>query len=113
MSYSSRTDETSMASVDAPSPGYVIVNDSFYPGWQVSVDGRPQEILPANAAFRAVAVPAGRHLLRFQYRPVSIRIGVWLTCASVILVGLGLLIPLGSRALTRRPAVKSRTSRAV
>ncbi|HYN04853.1 MAG TPA: hypothetical protein VE359_20550, partial [Vicinamibacteria bacterium] len=43
--------------------GYVVLVDGHDPGWRVRVDGRPAPLLRANVAFRAVAVPAGRHLV--------------------------------------------------
>lgn len=65
--------------------GYVFLGDVFYPGWRARVDGRPAEIIRANYVFRAVAVPAGRHLIEMTYAPMSFHLGM-------ILSGAGLLI---------------------
>ena len=73
--------------VDAAEPGLVVLTDSYYPGWEASVDGAPAEILRANGLHRAVAVPAGRHLVAFDYRPASLRAGV-----AVSLGAAGLLV---------------------
>lgn len=62
--------------IETVAPGMLILHDTYYPGWKAYVDGRETEILPANAAFRAVAVPAGRHKVRFAYEPASLRAGV-------------------------------------
>ena len=51
--------------------GFVVLNDVWHPWWRVSVDGRPARLLRANVLFRAVAVPKGRHLVRFTFRPVA------------------------------------------
>ena len=37
--------------------GYLVLADTWYPGWRASVDGRSVPILRANYAFRAVFVP--------------------------------------------------------
>jgi hypothetical protein len=54
--------------VDGPG-GYVVVSDSFVPGWTAEVDGQRVDILPVDIAFRAVAVPRGTHSVVFRYRP--------------------------------------------
>ncbi len=61
------------------SPGLVVVADQFYPGWKVSVDGQPAEILRTNRAMRGVALPAGTHQLVFRYEPLSFQLGLVLS----------------------------------
>ncbi|NIO00141.1 MAG: YfhO family protein, partial [Anaerolineae bacterium] len=52
-------------------PGYVVLSDSWYPGWKATVDGEPTSIERANVAFRAVYVPEGDHIVHLIYRPLS------------------------------------------
>lgn len=73
--------------VTLPAGGYLVLLDSYYPGWQVRVDGEPGEILPANLNFRAVPLAAGKHLVEFVYRPDSLRIGDIITCATWLVIG--------------------------
>ena len=54
---------------DLATEGLVVLSDSYYPGWEVTVDGEPREILAANYLFRGVPVPAGTHRIVFSYRP--------------------------------------------
>ena len=68
--------------VDAKRDGYLVLDDSYYPGWQAEVDGRTSPVIPANETFRAVRVRAGRHLVGFRYRPISAVIGAALTLLS-------------------------------
>ena len=49
--------------------GLLVLLDANAPGWTATVTGAPATILTANVAFRAVAIPAGRHLVTFSYAP--------------------------------------------
>jgi hypothetical protein len=83
------------------SPGLVVISDMYYPGWHVTVDGRPAEILRTNRAMRGVALPAGIHRLVFRYDPLSFRLG-----SALSLIGLTALAALVFWALrdpSRRP----------
>lgn len=66
-------------SVDLVSDGILVLSDLHYPGWIVTVDGKPAEMLRANYLMRAVALKAGDHVVRFEFKPRSFRIGLALT----------------------------------
>ena len=55
--------------VTSPDGGWVVLNDVWHPWWRVEVDGRPANLLRANAIFRAVDVPPGEHKVRFYFDP--------------------------------------------
>lgn len=57
------------------SPGWLILTDTFFPGWVADIDGRQSNIYPANHMFRGVKVPSGRHVITFNYRPMSYEFG--------------------------------------
>ena len=40
-----------------PTEGYLVVSDTWYPGWQATVDGEAATIERANVHFRAVYLP--------------------------------------------------------
>jgi hypothetical protein len=63
-----------LVEADSPSGGWVVLNDLWHPWWFAEVDGQPAELLRANVLFRAVAVPPGKHVVRFSFRPVA---GAW------------------------------------
>ena len=65
-------------------PGYLVLADTFYPGWRAFVDDRPVQVWRANYAFRAVAVDAGGHEIRFQYRPRSFVLGAAISGAALL-----------------------------
>jgi hypothetical protein len=80
-------DEPQLVEVEATlaAPGLVVLADSFYPGWQATVDGLPAPILPVNHLFRGVAATAGRHRVRFEYRPASLRWGAAVSAIGIVL----------------------------
>ncbi len=63
-------------SVDAEQGGWLLLADTYFPGWHAQIDGVPVDIQPAYGVFRAVAVPAGAHEVEFLYQPLSFTIGL-------------------------------------
>jgi hypothetical protein len=71
-------------------PGMVVLADLWDKGWRVSVDGQAARILVVNHAIRGVVVPPGEHRIEFRYKPDSVRIGLMVSGAA-LLVTLGWL----------------------
>jgi len=55
---------------------WLLLTDSYYPGWKAYIDGKLTKILRANFTFRAIPVPAGNHTIIFSYRPDSFKYGL-------------------------------------
>ena len=72
--------------IQMPTPGFVVLVDTWDPGWRATVDGQEAEVLRANLAFRAVAVPAGEHVVEMRYRPRSVLVGAAVSVAAVALL---------------------------
>lgn len=87
--------------VESAAPALVVLSDSFYPGWQATVDGAPAEILRADVALRAVCVPAGRHTVTMTFRPASLDAGALVTAG-----GLAAWLMAGARHWRRRDAAR-------
>ncbi len=71
--------------------GYVLLRDSYDPGWQAEVDDTAAPVLRANALFRAVRVNAGTHRVRFTYAPKPLAYGALISGVTAIgLIGMTL-----------------------
>ncbi len=66
---------------------YLVLSDTYYPGWQAEIDGKSAPLIQANYLFRAVRVPRGQHIVRFAFRPASVAVGGLIS----LLTGLGIL----------------------
>ncbi|MDX2170945.1 MAG: YfhO family protein [Deltaproteobacteria bacterium] len=77
--------------VQMDTDGLVVLTDTYYPGWEATVDDRPAPIVRANYFARGVHVPAGEHRLVFRYRPWPYRVGVWVSGVALLVLGTMLL----------------------
>jgi len=74
--------------VNAGDKGWLVMADTWYPGWEATVDGKPVNIYRADYALRAIQVDGGRHEIVVNYRPISFILGTAITMAgwSIILI---------------------------
>jgi hypothetical protein len=70
--------------ISNPVAGYLVLSDSYFPGWEATVDGKPARILLANYLVRAVALELGAHQVVFRYRPCSWRVGKTISLVSIL-----------------------------
>jgi hypothetical protein len=93
----SATSRSLRLEADIDAPGLLVVSEAYYPGWQAWIDDEPTTIHPANVMMRSVLVPAGKHQVRFEYRPRSVVIGFAIS-------GLALIVLLASWRWLARPS---------
>jgi len=70
----------------AQGPGLLVLSEIAYPGWQVWVDGRREDLMVEHEVLRAVSLGSGDHQVAFQFHPTSVYIGI-----GLCLLGLGCL----------------------
>ena len=63
--------------------GFLILPDTYYPGWKVFVDDEKKDLYAADYIARGVFVPEGPHVVRFVYDPLSFKLGLWLSLLTV------------------------------
>jgi hypothetical protein len=74
------------AQVESPTPALLILSETYYPGWQATIDGQPAPLLRADYVLRAVPVPAGEHTVKLTFRPLSFTIGTGISILTVIIL---------------------------
>jgi len=82
---------------EAPAPCWLVLTDSYYPGWTARVEGKPVHVHRANGTMRAIQVPAGKHRVEFAYECRPLKTGAVVTLASAVLWLAVMLV------LSRRP----------
>ncbi|MPZ17065.1 MAG: YfhO family protein [Luteitalea sp.] len=70
--------------VSCAKPRLLVLTDLYAPGWSATVDERDVPLFRADVAFRAVPVPAGKHIIRFHYSPRAFRLGAWLSVLTAV-----------------------------
>ncbi len=73
--------------VDSQSRQFLFLSDSYYPGWKAYVDDEEVEVLRANYLFRAVVIEPGGHQVRFEYDPLSFKLGLAITFLTILICG--------------------------
>jgi hypothetical protein len=91
------TPQRAELAVAMESPGLVILADLDYPGWELTIDGRPAPIYRVNRLMRGAAVPAGTHRLTYTYAPRSFQVGCVVSIVGIVAFA-GLAV-----AFVRRP----------
>lgn len=84
-------------------PGWLVLGDVNYPGWNVEVDGKAVPLYTAYYILRAVPLSEGTHHVRFYFLPGSVLLGGAISLVALI-AALGTLLyaPITRRLGSRR-----------
>ncbi|OHB34545.1 MAG: hypothetical protein A2Y08_04305 [Planctomycetes bacterium GWA2_40_7] len=66
--------------------GYLVLGDTFYPGWNAYVDEKKSKVWKTNYVMRSVFLVKGEHIVKFVYEPKSFTIGMIITLTSVVIL---------------------------
>ncbi|MHB8681198.1 MAG: YfhO family protein [Acidimicrobiales bacterium] len=100
----SGTPDDERVTVKTSAPAYLVVRQTWAPGWHVTVDGVAAELFRADVAFDAVAVPAGTHRVELTYEAPGLLPGelVSLLALLALTAGMALRWPWGQGSADRR-----------
>jgi hypothetical protein len=79
-------------STDNPAPAFLVFNETYDPGWGVTVDGRPTPHVRVNGVVQGAVIPPGRHLVAWRYRPQGLDLGLKLTLLAFGMLGMAALV---------------------
>jgi hypothetical protein len=82
--------EISRWQVASDAPGVLVMSEVAYPAWAAYVDGQRAPLLTADGLLRAVAIPAGQHVVDVRYESAMLNGGLTITLASLLGVGVTL-----------------------
>ena len=75
--------DTMRINADLRCRGLLVVSETFYPGWEATVDGKPQPIYEVFGALRGVVLESGSHRVEMRYRPDVVSIGAALSGVGI------------------------------
>ncbi|MBI2613525.1 MAG: YfhO family protein [Candidatus Levybacteria bacterium] len=70
--------------VSTDNPTLIYFSENYSKAFRVFIDGKQGKILRSNYTFRAVPVPKGNHIVRFEYKTESFEIGTAISIVSLI-----------------------------
>lgn len=78
--------------VNATSESFVVFSDIYYPeGWNATIDDKPSNIYQTNYILRGLVIPAGKHTIKFEFKPDAIYVANNIAIVGGVLVILMLL----------------------
>ena len=73
--------------------GVLVITERYHEGWRAqSADGRPVPVIRANGDFLGCVVDPGTSEVHLTFAPRSLRVGAWITAATLGLVLLAVVV---------------------
>jgi hypothetical protein len=74
-------------------PGYLILAETFYPGWRAAIDGAKTPVLRCDSILRCLQLEGSKVpvWITMEFRPASLHWGIAVSLASLVVVILGLI----------------------
>jgi hypothetical protein len=89
---SSYSDNSVHIHTSASGGAWLVLSDTYYPGWVASVDGQPTDVLRGDVLFRVVPVPAGEHEVEFRFEPTSVKFGLLVSLGALLALALAAIV---------------------
>lgn len=93
--------------VPAGAPGWLVLTDTFLPGWTATIDDREAPIVRGNHSQRLLALPAEGCRVRFAYASPGLTMGLLLAAFATLTLG---VLRFATRQLRTKPAISPANS---
>ena len=87
--------------VTAGPAGYLVLADTWLPGWSAEIDGVPNPVVRGNLWMRTVRLPAVACTVRFHYSPPGLLPGLLSSLAALLAMIAGGVIAISRRCQPR------------
>ena len=71
--------------VESESGGFLVVSESYYPGWKAEIDGITTKVYRTNYSLLGIYVPQGRHVVKLNFFPDSLLTSILISIFSFFL----------------------------
>jgi hypothetical protein len=96
-------DNAILINVQTDRNGLLVLSEMFYPGWTARVDGVETPVHRTNYNQRGMFVPRGSHSVEVRFEPRTFSRGLWISLASLLVCGAGIVVPLTKRRSAPAP----------
>jgi hypothetical protein len=70
--FQNRTENFEDLEIEVSQTGFLVISETFYAGWDATVNDQPAPILKADGLFRAIRIGGpGSYKIQFRYKPFS------------------------------------------
>ncbi len=71
---------------------FLILSESYYPGWKAYMDGKETELLKANFLLRGIRIrEKGKHRIDLTFDPFSYKLGKYVSASTLLILLTGLV----------------------
>jgi hypothetical protein len=69
-------------------PGFLVLSQVWYPGWEAVVDGQPAEVWRADGVLTGIYLLPGKHIVTFRYSPLLTYLSAGVSGAMIFALSL-------------------------
>ncbi|MEX1997107.1 MAG: YfhO family protein [Candidatus Andersenbacteria bacterium] len=90
-SYRETSASTAEIQIDTSQPSLLLIRNTWYPGWRATIDDKPEAVKPVSEIFQGVTIPSGRYVVKLNYQPTWLYVGLSVSLVASLLLGLGVV----------------------